>query len=75
MSKHYNMDAERVVNGFKEILGEEVASTISEADFDQLSMLVESAISTSVLAAVEIISDQLDAFAHNVRSGAEHYDQ
>lgn len=74
MSQHYEQHAEKVVKAFKEILSDEARAAIQAEEYDQLSMLIESAISTSALSAVEKVADQLDALAHQVRNAAEHYD-
>jgi hypothetical protein len=74
MSKHYAKHAKKVVKGFREILDDNARNTISDEDYDQLAMLVESAISTSVLDAVERVADDLEKTVRKVRKDAERYD-
>jgi len=74
MSKHYGKHAKKVVKGFKDILDEKARDAISDDDYDELTLLVESAISTSVLDAVEKVADDLEKTARKVRRDAERYD-
>lgn len=74
MSKHYGKHAKKVVKGFKDVLDEETRGAISDEDYGQLSMLVESAISTSVFDEVEKIADDLEKAVRKVRRSAERYD-
>ena len=74
MSKHYGKHAKKVVKGFKEILDEEARKAISRESYDQLAMLVESAISTAVLDAVESAANDLEKAVRKVRHSAERYD-
>ena len=74
MSKHYEKQAKQVVKGFKEILDEEARKVLNDEDLGQLAMLIESAITTAVLSAVEKVADDLEKSVRKIRRGAEHYD-
>jgi hypothetical protein len=74
MSKHYGKHAKKVVKAFKDILDNEARRAIKEEDYEQLALLVESAISTSVLDAAERIVDDLEKTVRKVRRNAERYD-
>jgi hypothetical protein len=75
MSKHYEKHAEQVIDGFMNLLDEEVKSCISEADRGELTMLVEAAISTAALEQLEKAADEIAALSDRLRSYAEHYDK
>jgi hypothetical protein len=75
MSKHYEKHAEQVIDGFMNLLDEEVKSCISEADRGELTMLVEAAISTAALEQLENAADEIAALSDRLRSYAEHYDK
>ena len=74
MSKHYGKHAKQVVKGFKEVLDAKARDCISDDDYDQLAMLIESAISTSVLGAIEKVADDLEKNVRKIRREAERYD-
>ena len=74
MSKHYEKQAKQVVKAFREILTEEGRKGISDEEFDQLAILIESAVTNSVLSAVEKVADDLEKSVRKIRRGAEHYD-
>ena len=75
MSKHYEKHAEQVIDGFMNLLDEEVKSCISEADRGELTMLVEAAISTAALEQLEKAAEEIAALTDRLRSYAEHYDK
>jgi hypothetical protein len=74
MSKHYEKNAKQVVKGFKEVLDDEVRKVLTDDDYDKLAMLIESALTNSVLSAVEKVADDLEKSVRKIRRGAEHYD-
>ena len=75
MSEHYEKHAEQVVDGFLNLLDDQVKSCISEADRGELTMLVEAAISTAALQQLEKAADEVAALSNRLRSYAEHYDK
>ena len=74
MSKHYEKNAKQVIKGFKEVLGDEARKVLTDDDYDKLAMLIESALTNSVLSAVEKVADDLEKSVRKIRRGAEHYD-
>lgn len=74
MSKHYEKNAKQVIKGFKEVLDDEARKVLTDDDYDKLAMLIESAITNSVLSAVEKVADDLEKSVRKIRRGAEHYD-
>ncbi|MBP6242845.1 MAG: hypothetical protein KA361_02420 [Chromatiaceae bacterium] len=75
MSTRYEKHAKQVVKGFKEVIDDEAKKTLSDDDFDQLAILINSAITNSVLSAVEKVADDLEKSVRKIRRGAEHYDE
>jgi hypothetical protein len=74
MTQHYEAHANRIVDAFKELLGEETAAQITQEHYDELSMLIESALSNSVIEELEKAADNVSALAANIRKHAENYD-
>jgi hypothetical protein len=74
MTQHYEAHAEKVVAGFKQMLGDELAATLGDEHFEELAMMIESAISSSVLSELERAADQVAALAAQLRKHAETYD-
>jgi hypothetical protein len=74
MSKHYEKNAKQVIKGFKEVLDDEARKVLTDDDYDKLAMLIESALTNSVLSAVEKVADDLEKSVRKIRRGAEHYD-
>ena len=69
--KHFH-HATHVVDTFKEKLSESGRHHVGEKHFDELALLVESAISTAVLEEMEHTADKLDQVASEMRNSAEH---
>lgn len=63
-----------VVNSFKAKLPEAMNNDIGQAHFDELALLIESAISAAVLEEMEKTADKIDRMAHDIRHFAEHFD-
>ena len=64
--------AERVVAAFKEKLSQSGREHVGEKHFDELVLMIESAISTSVLEEVEHAADRINEVVATIREGAEH---
>lgn len=73
MSQHYEKHAEAVVNGFLDLLDTETRGQLNQEQLDQLSMMVESAISTAVLDQLEVVADEISDLSVMVRRRAERY--
>ena len=75
MSTRYEKHAKQVVKGFKELIDDEAKKALTEENFDQLAILINSAITNAVLSAVEKVADDLEKSVRKIRRGAEHYDE
>ncbi len=72
MSRKHLPHAERVVQAFKEKLSASGRQHVGERHFDELTLMIESAISTSVLEEMERAADKLSELARELRREAEH---
>lgn len=75
MSKHYERHVDAVVNAFLELVDDRDHKLISQEHVDELSMLIESAISTAVLEQLEQIAGEVSGLAKAITKRAERYDQ
>ena len=64
--------AERVVNTFKDKLSQSGREHVGDKHFDELALMIESAISTAVLEEVEHAADRIHEVVESIRKGAEH---
>lgn len=64
--------AERVVNAFKDKLSQSGRDHVGDKHFDELTLMVESAISTAVLEEIEHAVDRIHDVVESIRKGAEH---
>ena len=64
--------AERMVNAFKEKLSQSGRDHVGDRHFDELTLMIESAISTAVLEAVEHAADRIHDVVESIRKEAEH---
>jgi hypothetical protein len=74
LTQHYENHANKVVADFRKLLQESSNSSLTDDECDQLAMLIESAISTSVLQELESIAERVNEFAAEIRHHAERYD-
>lgn len=74
MSQHYEKHADAVVKGFLDLLGGEAKGCVGKEHLDELSMMIESAISTAVLSELEAVADEISDMSAQVRKRAERYD-
>ncbi|MGB0712553.1 MAG: phosphatase [Gammaproteobacteria bacterium] len=74
MSQHYEKHAQQVVDNFRSLLDANSAETVGDEKFDELAMLIESAISTSVTQELETAADILAKTAQDMRARAERFD-
>lgn len=75
MSEHYEKHAEEVAKAFLDLLDEQARDAITDEHRNELSMLVEAAISTAVFEQLERTADQIAALSQTIRHYAEHYDK
>ena len=74
MSHRQRAHAEKVVQSFQKKLSESQLASIGDNHFDELTLLIESAITSAVFEELEAAADQLDKVAHKFRNHAERYD-
>ncbi len=74
MTHRQRKHAEQVVQRFAEMLSPSGRQHVGQAHLDELTLLVEAAISGAVLEAMESVADQLESMAHQMRTAAEHFD-
>lgn len=74
MTMKQTAHATQIVDAFKARLNPEQLEAVGAAHFDELSLLIESAMSTAVLEEMEKAADQVDDLAHKLRHFAEHFD-
>ena len=75
MSKRYEEHVESILKAFLDLLEPEVRAALSQEHMDELSMLMESAISTSVLQQLEATADEVSDLAVLIRRRAETFEQ
>ncbi len=64
---HY-LHAQKVVNNFRRVLGEELCSHIGEYHFSTLEVLIESAINTSVMDAMQLAEQDVEELLKKLRN-------
>ena len=72
MSHKHLPHAERVVQAFKDKLSKSGREHVGEKHFDELTLMIESAISTSVLETVEQAANDMTALVEKIRKDAQH---
>ena len=73
MAERQEAHARTVVARFQQMLGAELTEQVGEAHFEELVLLIESAIDAAVLGAGEQVADRLERLAHEVRNQAERF--
>jgi len=74
MSVRYERHVQSVLNAFQDMLEPEARAALSEEHMDQLSMLMESAISTAVLEQLEAVADEINDLSVLIRRRAETFE-
>lgn len=74
MTHRHQEHARQVVERFSEMLSESGRQHVGKGHLDELSLLIESAISSAVLEEMETAADKLDKLAHEMRKSAEHFE-
>lgn len=75
MTVKQNIHAVNVVNTFKAKLPAETVEILGESHLDELSLLIESAISAAVFDEMEKAANKVDQLAHDIRHFAEFFDR
>ena len=74
MTEQQTNHAKKVVNRFRKMIGEASSKQLGEDHWNELVLLVESAIDAAVLDAEEKICSTLETVVGGIRSDAEHFD-
>jgi hypothetical protein len=74
MTHRHLTHAQQVVERFKNMLSESGRQHVGQSHFDELSLLIESAISSAVFQELGEAADKIDELAHQLRSTTEHFD-
>ncbi|MCF6217136.1 MAG: phosphatase [Gammaproteobacteria bacterium] len=72
MTHKHLVHAEHIVDAFKSKLSKSGVEHVGEKHFDELSLLIESAISTAVLEEVEHAMDKVQQTLTSLRREVEH---
>lgn len=60
--------AQKVVDNFRRVLGEELCNSIGDYHFSTLEVLIESAINTSVMAAMQLAEKDVEELLKKLRN-------
>jgi len=74
MSVRYQRHVQAVLDSFLELLEPEARAALAQEHLDELSMLMESAISTAVLEQLEAAADEVNDLSVMIRRRAEHFE-
>lgn len=72
MTHKHLAHAKHIVSAFKDKLSKSGVDHVGERHFDELELLIESAISTAVLEEVEHALDRVQEVVTSLRQGVEH---
>ncbi len=72
MTHKHLSHANRVVNAFKAKLSQSGREHVGDKHFDELALMVESAIATAVLEEIEHAADKINDTVESIRKDAEH---
>lgn len=74
MAHRHAEHAKRVVDNFKAVLSEDPGAKLNDNHFDELSVLIESAISSAVLDEMEQVVMKVEKLAHELQTTTEHFE-
>lgn len=74
MTQSQKTHAQKVADRFRKILEESDDQCLDDNHYDELSLLIESAIDAALIEKEEMIADRLQKLAQELRSDAEHFD-
>ncbi len=74
MTHRHAKHANQVVEHFKQALPDSTRKHIGAKHFDELALMIESALSATVLEALEQAADRVEALATGLRRSAEEFD-
>jgi len=70
---HRNKHAQDVAERFRELV-ELAGDSLANTHYDELALLIEAAIDTSLVEQLEITAKQLENLAHDMRNNAEFFE-
>ncbi len=73
MTQSQKSHAQNVADRFRTILEESDDQCLNANHYDELSLLIESAIDAALIEKEEMIADRLQQLAQELRSDAEHF--
>lgn len=74
MSQSQTEHAKKVVQSFKEKLSQSGIDHVGQKHFDELQLLIESAIDSAVFLELENIASKLETLTQEVKNTAERFD-
>jgi len=74
MAENQTRHALNVVNAFKERLSKSGLDHVGQKHFDELQLLIESAIDSAVFLEMERVADRIDSLAHDIRTNVGHFE-
>jgi hypothetical protein len=75
MAKNHKKHSEEIVRNFREQLPEKALKAMDEDVLEELALMIESALSTTVLEHIEEAADKLTALAKEFRKKVEHFEE
>ncbi|RLT96896.1 phosphatase [Ketobacter sp.] len=75
MTQKQTQHAQQVVDAFKDKLSKSGIEHVGQKHFEELQLLIESAIDAAVFLEMERVADQVSSLAHSIRNSAEHFDR
>ena len=75
MAKNHKKHAAEIVRNFKDQLSPKALKAMDEDVFDELALIIESALSTTVLEHIEEAADKLTALTKEFRKKVEHFEE
>ncbi len=74
MTEQQAAHARKVVDRFRAMIGDTCSQQLGDEHWDELSLLIESAIDAAVLQAEEKICDKLEQLVRDIRADTERFD-
>lgn len=75
MSHRHAAHAHHVVEAFEAMLSESGRQHVGTRHFEELAILIESAIEAALVQEMEATADMLEKMSHDIRLSAEHFER
>ena len=75
MAKNHKKHSEEIVRNFRDQLPPKALKAMDDDVFEELALIIESALSTTVLEHIEEAADKLTALAKEFRKKVEHFEE